>query len=35
MSQGENSAEVRNYIAKKIRAGKFLIKSLHQRQQTI
>jgi RNA polymerase sigma-54 factor len=35
MSQGENSAEVRNYIREKIRAGKFLIKSLRQRQQTI
>jgi RNA polymerase sigma-54 factor len=35
LSQGENSAEVRNYIREKIRAGKFLIKSLHQRQQTI
>ena len=35
MSRGENSAEVRNYIREKIRAGKFLIKSLHQRQQTI
>jgi RNA polymerase sigma-54 factor len=35
MSHGENSAEVRNYIREKIRAGKFLIKSLHQRQQTI
>src|SRR5258706_7440972 len=35
MSQGENSAEVRNYIREKIRAGKFLITSLHQRQQTI
>jgi RNA polymerase sigma-54 factor len=35
MSQTENSAEVRNYIREKIRAGKFLIKSLHQRQQTI
>ena len=35
MAQGENSAEVRNYIREKIRAGKFLIKSLHQRQQTI
>ncbi|HEY1489531.1 MAG TPA: RNA polymerase sigma-54 factor, partial [Verrucomicrobiae bacterium] len=30
-----NSAEVLNYIREKIRAGKFLIKSLHQRQQTI
>jgi RNA polymerase sigma-54 factor len=35
MSQGENAGEVRNYIREKIRAGKFLIKSLHQRQQTI
>jgi RNA polymerase sigma-54 factor len=35
MSQGENDAEVKNYIREKIRAGKFLIKSLHQRQQTI
>jgi len=35
MAQGENTAEVRNYIREKIRAGKFLIKSLHQRQQTI
>jgi RNA polymerase sigma-54 factor len=35
MSQGENNAEVKNYIREKIRAGKFLIKSLHQRQQTI
>ncbi len=35
MSAGENTAEVRNYIREKIRAGKFLIKSLHQRQQTI
>lgn len=35
MSQGTNSSEVRNYIREKIRAGKFLIKSLHQRQQTI
>lgn len=35
MAQGENSAEVRNYIREKIRAGKFLIKSLNQRQQTI
>jgi RNA polymerase sigma-54 factor len=26
---------VKNYIREKIRAGKFLIKSLHQRQQTI
>lgn len=35
MSQGQNSAEVKNYIREKIRAGKFLIKSLHQRQTTI
>lgn len=35
MSQGDNSAEVKNYIREKIRAGKFLIKSLQQRQQTI
>ena len=35
MAAGENSAEVRNYIREKIRAGKFLIKSLHQRQATI
>jgi len=35
MAQSQNSAEVRNYIREKIRAGKFLIKSLHQRQTTI
>jgi len=35
MAQVGNPAEVRNYIREKIRAGKFLIKSLHQRQQTI
>ena len=35
MAQSGNPAEVRNYIREKIRAGKFLIKSLHQRQQTI
>jgi RNA polymerase sigma-54 factor len=35
MSQSGNTSEVRNYIREKIRAGKFLIKSLHQRQQTI
>jgi len=35
MSQAESSMEVREYIREKIRAGKFLIKSLHQRQQTI
>src|SRR5450759_2687277 len=35
MSAGENNAEVKNYIREKIRAGKFLIKSLRLRQQTI
>ena len=35
MAQADASAEVREYIREKIRAGKFLIKSLHQRQQTI
>jgi RNA polymerase sigma-54 factor len=35
MAQANSSAEVRDYIREKIRAGKFLIKSLHQRQQTI
>src|SRR5256885_13737688 len=35
MVQANSSAEVREYIREKIRAGKFLIKSLHQRQQTI
>jgi RNA polymerase sigma-54 factor len=35
MSQANSSPEVREYIREKIRAGKFLIKSLHQRQQTI
>jgi RNA polymerase sigma-54 factor len=35
MSQAESSPEVREWIREKIRAGKFLIKSLHQRQTTI
>jgi RNA polymerase sigma-54 factor len=35
MARGGNPPEVKNYIREKIRAGKFLIKSLHQRQQTI
>jgi RNA polymerase sigma-54 factor len=35
MAAGENNAEVKDYIREKIRAGKFLIKSLHARQQTI
>ncbi len=35
MSQDGNPSEVRDYIRDKIRSGKFLIKSIHQRQQTI
>src|SRR5438094_10363208 len=35
LAQADSSAEVREYIREKMRAGKFLIKSLHQRQQTI
>ncbi len=35
MARADSSAEDREYIREKIRAGKFLIKSLHQRQQTI
>jgi len=35
MAQGEKVAEAKDYIRDKIRAGKFLIKSIHQRQQTI
>ena len=35
MSNGSSTAEDREYIREKIRAGKFLIKSLHQRQSTI
>ncbi|MBX3734457.1 MAG: RNA polymerase factor sigma-54 [Verrucomicrobiae bacterium] len=35
LSRAETSAEVREYIREKIKAGKFLIKSLHQRQSTI
>lgn len=35
MAQADSSTEVREYIREKIRAGKFLIKSLHQRQETI
>ena len=35
MASGDASSEVRDYIREKIRAGKFLIKSLQQRQQTI
>src|SRR3954470_7767354 len=35
MAQENNGAEVKDYIRDKIRSGKFLIKSIHQRQQTI
>lgn len=35
LSQAETSSEVREYVREKIKAGKFLIKSLHQRQSTI
>ena len=35
MAQADSSPEVRQYIREKIQAGKFLIKSLHQRQSTI
>src|ERR1700716_823271 len=35
MSRDGNGSEVKYYIREKIRSGKFLIKSIHQRQQTI
>ena len=35
MTAGTNGTDVRDYIREKIRSGKFLIKSIHQRQQTI
>jgi RNA polymerase sigma-54 factor len=35
MTHGSNGNDVRDYIREKIRSGKFLIKSIHQRQQTI
>ncbi len=35
LSQPDTTAEVREYIRDKIKAGKFLIKSIHQRQSTI
>src|SRR5437660_2611871 len=35
MAQDHNGNEVKDYIRDKIRSGKFLIKSIHQRQQTI
>jgi len=35
MAQASSTPEIREYIRDKIRAGKFLIKSLYQRQETI
>src|SRR5438874_4962671 len=35
MAQDGNGNEVKDYIRDKIRSGKFLIRSIHQRQQTI
>jgi RNA polymerase sigma-54 factor len=35
MSRDGSGSEVKDYIRDKIRSGKFLIKSIHQRQQTI
>ena len=35
MAQDGKGSEVKDYIRDKIRSGKFLIKSIHQRQQTI
>ena len=35
IGQGDNGTEVKDYIRDKIRSGKFLIRSIHQRQQTI
>ena len=35
MAKDGNATDVRDYIRDKIRSGKFLIKSIHQRQQTI
>ncbi len=35
MAQPDSTDEVRDYIREKIRAGKFLIKSIQQRQQTL
>lgn len=35
MASGSAGSDVRSYIRDKIRSGKFLIKSIHQRQQTI
>src|SRR6266403_885961 len=35
IAQDNNGSEVKTYIREKIRSGKFLIRSIHQRQQTI
>jgi RNA polymerase sigma-54 factor len=35
IAQDKNGSEVKDYIRDKIRSGKFLIRSIHQRQQTI
>jgi len=35
LGQASSSQDVRHYIREKIRGGKFLIRSIHQRQQTI
>ncbi len=35
MAKDDKASEAKDYIREKIRAGKFLIKSIHQRQQTI
>jgi RNA polymerase sigma-54 factor len=35
IAQDTNGTEVKDYIRDKIRSGKFLIRSIHQRQQTI
>jgi RNA polymerase sigma-54 factor len=35
LSQGASTTDVRHYIREKIRGGKFLIRSIHQRQHTI
>jgi len=35
MARDGNAMDVRDYIREKIRSGKFLIKSIHQRQETI
>ena len=35
IAQDNNGADVKDYIRDKTRSGKFLIRSIHQRQQTI